>query len=146
MDQNSLDKAAATFRQVLAMLPLVQVTSGTQAKRARALVHTCKEYIVACRLASARKEEKNDVRQTELAALLTHCKLQPLHELMCLYMAIGRAWTIKNLQTAGHFCRRFLELARSQTLPATMKAMPEKVCVKVFVAISLQINSLVSFR
>ena len=73
----------------------------------------CKDYITATLLEQTRREQfKEDaVRNVELSAYLTHCKMQPLHMLISLRQAMtSSVKLVKNYNTAAGFARRLLEL------------------------------------
>ena len=128
MDQSQIAQAEELFRQVLLMLPLVPIRNQMQANQAKELVSSCREYILAARLSQARLAADSDKRKCEIGALTTHCKLQPVHTMLCLYAAIGGACKIQNFQTAGLFCRRFLEMSLQHRLPRSLERAPDKVC------------------
>lgn len=86
----------------------------------------CREYITAMRLELGKREEKNPVRQCELAAYFTKCDIKPLHLILGLKMAIKSAFAVKNFQTAGGFCRRILELAVSSSQPGIERVIKVK--------------------
>jgi len=74
------------------------------------LINICKEYATAMRLELARKESTDPKRSIELAAYFTHCNLQPAHIMLSLKSAMGVAFKLKLLTSAGAFARRLLEL------------------------------------
>merc|ERR1712085_77688 len=75
------------------------------------MLEICREYITAIRIKGAMAEAGRDpVRSTELAALFTHCNLQPVHLLLAPRSAMGTAFKHKNFIAAASFARRLLEL------------------------------------
>lgn len=76
---------------------------------------TTRDYDVALRTELKRKEIKDDPKRAmELAAYLTHCKLQPVHLALCLRLAYTVFYKCKNLGLCATFCRRLLELNPGQ--------------------------------
>ena len=55
-------------------------------------------------------------RIIELAAYFTHCNLQPTHTMLSLKAAMGVAFKLKLLTSAGSFARRLLERSRARPL------------------------------
>lgn len=49
-------------------------------------------------------------RLCEMAAYFTHCKLQPVHQILTLRTALNMFFKLKNYKTAASFARRLLEL------------------------------------
>lgn len=49
-------------------------------------------------------------RTCEMAAYFTHCKLQPVHQILTLRTALNMFFKLKNFRTAASFARRLLEL------------------------------------
>lgn len=49
-------------------------------------------------------------RICEMAAYFTHCKLQPVHQILTLRTALNMFFKLKNYKTAASFARRLLEL------------------------------------
>lgn len=49
-------------------------------------------------------------RTCEMAAYFTHCKLQPVHQILTLRTALNMFYKLKNFRTAASFARRLLEL------------------------------------
>jgi len=75
----------------------------------RELLEICREYITALRLKSANSIAVG-VRQLELSALFTHCKLQPSHMALALNLAMTQSYKGGNFIHAAAFARRMLEL------------------------------------
>lgn len=74
-----------------------------------------RDYDIALRTELKRKEIKDDPKRAmELAAYLTHCKLQPVHLALCLRLAYTVFYKCKNLGLCATFCRRLLELNPGQ--------------------------------
>lgn len=77
--------------------------------------HNYRDYDIALRTELKRKEIKDDPKRAmELAAYLTHCKLQPVHLALCLRLAYTVFYKCKNLGLCATFCRRLLELNPGQ--------------------------------
>lgn len=52
-------------------------------------------------------------RNCELAAYFTHCRLQPVHQILTLRTALNMFFKLKNFKTAASLARRLLELGPS---------------------------------
>ena len=73
-----------------------------------------REYSTALRCEllrkSVRDEERDRIRDAELAAYFTHFKLQPVHRCLALRSAMTTFFKLRNFNTTAEFCRRMLEL------------------------------------
>jgi len=105
-----LDKALASFIEILHILPLIGLEKKEQQQEVVELIEICKEYMTALRLESARLQVTDAARQILLGAYVTRCKLQAMHLILALRSAIQRSYQAKNYKTCGGFCRRVLEL------------------------------------
>jgi coatomer protein complex subunit alpha (xenin) len=103
--------AKNAFSEVLAQIPLTTAENAKEANEMKEMLEICRQYITAIRIKGAMAEAGSDpVRSTELAALFTHCNLQPVHLLLALRSAMGTAFKHKNYILAASFARRLLEL------------------------------------
>ena len=103
--------AKNSFSEVLSQIPLTIAESTNEANEMKEMLEICREYITAIRIKGAMAEAGSDpVRSTELAALFTHCNLQPVHLLLALRSAMGTSFKHKNYIVAASFARRLLEL------------------------------------
>lgn len=78
------------------------------------LLEISREYITAIRLKNENSSSEG-VRQLELSALFTHCKLQPSHVALALNLAMSQAYKAGNFITAAAFARRLMESADVQS-------------------------------
>lgn len=105
------NEAKQTFSDVLSQIPLTIADNAAEANEMKDMLEICREYITAIRIKGAMAEAGDDpVRSTELAALFTHCNLQPAHLLLALRSAMGTSFKHKNYIVAASFARRLLEL------------------------------------
>jgi coatomer protein complex subunit alpha (xenin) len=103
--------ALATFLSIIHTLPLVVVETRGEVNEVKELLNICKEYVIAIRLELKRKALKDDpTRGCQLAALFSHCALQPIHLTLSLQVAMMAAYKVKNLQMALGLARRLSEL------------------------------------
>lgn len=103
-------EALRHFLSILHTIPLVVVETRREVDEVKELVIVVKEYILGLQMELKRRELRDDpVRQQELAAYFTHCKLQPPHLRLALYSAMTVCFKARNLSTAANFARRFLE-------------------------------------
>lgn len=108
-------EAVEKFQNILFSIPFLVVESKTEIAEAQQLLKICMEYILGLKLESARKnlpkatlEEQK--RLCEMAAYFTHCKLQPVHQILTLRTALNMFFKLKNYKTAASFASRLLEL------------------------------------
>jgi coatomer protein complex subunit alpha (xenin) len=104
------DQAFEAFSGIVCATTLTVVESRQQVGELKELLNICREYLTAIRLELARKGVTEPKRQIELAAYFTHCNLQPTHTMLSLKSAMGVAFKLKLLTSAGSFARRLLEL------------------------------------
>ncbi|XP_042009696.1 coatomer subunit alpha-1-like isoform X2 [Salvia splendens] len=103
-------EALRHFLSILHTIPLVVVETRREVDEVKELVIVVKEYILGLQMELKRRELKDDpVRQQELAAYFTHCKLQPPHLRLALTSAMTVCFKARNLSTAANFARRLLE-------------------------------------
>ncbi|KAG6422669.1 hypothetical protein SASPL_113046 [Salvia splendens] len=103
-------EALRHFLSILHTIPLVVIETRREVDEVKELVIVVKEYILGLQMELKRRELKDDpVRQQELAAYFTHCKLQPPHLRLALASAMTVCFKAKNLSTAANFARRLLE-------------------------------------
>eukprot|EP00584_Thalassiosira_punctigera_P006254 CAMPEP_0172527834 /NCGR_PEP_ID=MMETSP1067-20121228/2393_1 /TAXON_ID=265564 ORGANISM="Thalassiosira punctigera, Strain Tpunct2005C2" /NCGR_SAMPLE_ID=MMETSP1067 /ASSEMBLY_ACC=CAM_ASM_000444 /LENGTH=1291 /DNA_ID=CAMNT_0013311643 /DNA_START=76 /DNA_END=3951 /DNA_ORIENTATION=+ len=103
--------AKNTFSEVMSQIPLTVAENKSEANEMKEMLEICREYITAIRIKGAMALAGADpVRSTELAALFTHCNLQPVHKLLALRSAMGTSFKHKNYIVAASFARRLLEL------------------------------------
>ncbi|XP_047310671.1 coatomer subunit alpha-1-like [Impatiens glandulifera] len=128
-------EALRVFLTILHTIPLIVVESRREVDEVKELINIVKEYVLGLKIELARKEIKDDIiRQQELAAYFTHCKLQMPHLRLALQNAMTVCFKAKNLATASNFARRLLEtnptnekqakMAR-QVLQASEKSMSD---------------------
>jgi coatomer protein complex subunit alpha (xenin) len=115
----------AHFQYILHSIPLLVVEKPAQVPEVQELLGICREYVTAMRLELARKDA-DATRQAALSAYFTHCKLQSIHLILFLKLAIKCSYTIKNFKTTGGLCRRILELSMSSTNPNIQKIVNPK--------------------
>jgi len=103
-------EALEAFVGIIHAATLTVCKDRQQVGELKELINICKEYATAMRLELARKESTDPKRSIELAAYFTHCNLQPAHIMLSLKSAMGVAFKLKLLTSAGAFARRLLEL------------------------------------
>ena len=93
-------------------IPLVVAASKADAAELKAALKVATEYKTAVRIMlTARAHDAEDaVRQMELAALMTHCALEPAHLMLALNLAMSVCYKFQNFIHAAGFARRLLEL------------------------------------
>lgn len=104
-----------SFTTLLHTVPLLVVDTRKDVDEVKELVAIAKEYLIALRCELKRKEEKDNLsRAAELAAYFTHCKLESVHLVLGLRLAMTVFFKLKNLDTCATFCRRLIELNPGQ--------------------------------
>lgn len=108
-------EAIIKFKSLLLNVTLLVVDNKQEISEAQQLLRICAEYICGLQMETDRKslpkttidEQK---RQCEMAAYFTHCKLQPVHQILTLRTALNMFFKLKNHKTAASFAKRLLEL------------------------------------
>jgi len=105
-----LAEALRLFTTILHTIPLIVVESRREVDEVKEFILIVKEYVLGLQMELKRREIKDDpVRQQELAAYFTHCKLQTPHLRLALQNAMTVCYKAKNLSTAANFARRLIE-------------------------------------
>ncbi|KAG6451217.1 coatomer subunit alpha isoform X2 [Manduca sexta] len=108
-------EAIDKLQRIVQSVPLLHVDGKTELTEAQQLLNICREYLLGLQMETARKAmPKNTLeeqkRTCEMAAYFTHCKLQPVHQILTLRTALNMFFKLKNYRTAASFARRLLEL------------------------------------
>jgi coatomer protein complex subunit alpha (xenin) len=111
--EGSFAPAQASFLEILQTLPLISVEKKVQVSEVKELRGICADYITGLRLELERRQVTDPVRAASLACYFTQCKLQPVHTLLALRVAIKCAYAAKCFNVTGNLCRRTLEFAVS---------------------------------
>ncbi|KAI9613394.1 hypothetical protein H4Q26_009996 [Puccinia striiformis f. sp. tritici PST-130] len=109
------NEASAKFRSILQSLLLVVTIDEAEQNELSELIITCREYLIGLSVEIERRrvassEPENLKRQLELAAYFTHCRLQSVHLVLALRLAMTTFSKSKNFVTAATFAKRLLEL------------------------------------
>ncbi|KAH9291970.1 hypothetical protein KI387_042835, partial [Taxus chinensis] len=108
--EGKFSEALRLFLNILHTIPLIVVDSRKEVDDVKELIGIAKEYVLGLRMEVKRKEIKDDaLRQQELAAYFTHCKLQKVHLRLALLNAMGICYKGGNYSTAANMARRLLE-------------------------------------
>ncbi|XP_053619485.1 coatomer subunit alpha [Plodia interpunctella] len=108
-------EAIEKLQRIVQTVPLLNVEAKTELTEAQQLLNICREYLLGLQMETARKAmPKNTLdeqkRTCEMAAYFTHCKLQPVHQILTLRTALNMFYKLRNFRTAASFARRLLEL------------------------------------
>ncbi|CAL4965856.1 unnamed protein product [Urochloa decumbens] len=102
--------ALRQFLSILHTIPLLVVDSRREVDEVKELIEIVREYVLGLKMEVKRKELKEDpIRQQELAAYFTNCKLQKVHMRLVLTSAMGLCFKGGNYATAANFARLLLE-------------------------------------
>jgi coatomer protein complex subunit alpha (xenin) len=115
--------ALAASTAILHALPLLCAESKAQEMEAIELGQICREYVTAMRLELAKRDTTDPARKASLAVHFTLCKLQPMHNILALRVAIKTCFAIKCYKTTGSLCRRVLDLGVSSNKEALQKVV-----------------------
>ncbi|XP_022827317.1 coatomer subunit alpha isoform X2 [Spodoptera litura] len=107
--------AVERLQRIARDVPLLHVDTKPDLAEAQQLLNIAREYLLGLQMETARKAmPKNTLeeqkRTCEMAAYFTHCKLQPVHQILTLRTALNMFFKLKNYRTAASFARRLLEL------------------------------------
>ncbi|XP_047035926.1 coatomer subunit alpha isoform X4 [Helicoverpa zea] len=108
-------EAVERLQRIAMSVPLLQLDTKPELTEAQQLLNIAREYLLGLQMETARKAmPKNTLeeqkRTCEMAAYFTHCKLQPVHQILTLRTALNMFFKLKNYRTAASFARRLLEL------------------------------------
>ncbi|URE07335.1 hypothetical protein MUK42_20287 [Musa troglodytarum] len=102
--------ALRQFLNILHTIPLIVVDSRREVDEVKELIEIAREYVLGLKIELKRKEIKDNlVRQQELAAYFTNCKLQKIHMRLVLTSAMTICYKGGNCSTAANFARMLLE-------------------------------------
>jgi len=75
------------------------------------MIDICREYVNLCRLEVTRKgmDQTSTARMIELAAYMTCCKVQPVHLMLTLQLAMTISFKAGNYVTAASFAKRIIQ-------------------------------------
>jgi len=108
--EGKFPEALRQFLSILHTIPLLVVDSRREVDEVKELIVIVREYVLGLKMEVKRKEMKDDpIRQQELAAYFTNCKLQKVHMRLVLTSAMGLCFKGGNYATAANFARMLLE-------------------------------------
>ncbi|KAK8916963.1 Coatomer subunit alpha-3 [Platanthera zijinensis] len=108
--EGKFSEALRQFLNILHTIPLVVVDSRRELDEVKELIEIAKEYVLGLKIEVKRKETKDDlIRQQELAAYFTNCKLQKIHTRLVLTSAMTICFKGRNFATAANFASMLLE-------------------------------------
>jgi coatomer protein complex subunit alpha (xenin) len=115
--EGKFPEALRQFMSILHTIPLLVVDSRREVDEVKELIEIAKEYVLGLKIEVKRREMKDDpVRQMELAAYFTNCKLQKIHMRLVLSSAMTICFTKKNKATAANFARMLLEQSPNESM------------------------------
>ncbi|CAG9862045.1 unnamed protein product [Phyllotreta striolata] len=108
-------EAIEKLQTLLLSVTLLVVDNKQEISEAQQLLRIASEYICGLQMETLRKtlpktSAEEQKRQCEMAAYFTHCKLQPIHQILTLRTALNMFFKLKNYKTAASFAKRLLEL------------------------------------
>jgi len=110
--QGRFKDALAVYRAVLQSIPLSVAADATEEQNLLGMVETCREYVGAMRLETTRQSfdaAEQSARKVELSAYLACCKLQPVHLMLTLRVAMTTSFKAGNFVTAASFAKRLIQ-------------------------------------
>ncbi|PSN43415.1 Coatomer subunit alpha [Blattella germanica] len=110
--RGQFEEAVGKLQTLILGIPLLAVDTRQEVTEAQQLLVICKNYILGLKMELERKRLPKEAqkRSCELAAYLTHCDLQPGHQVLALRTALNLFFKLKNYKTAVSFAKRLLEL------------------------------------
>ncbi|RWS28728.1 coatomer subunit alpha-like protein [Leptotrombidium deliense] len=122
--QDAVDR----FRGLLHSIIFLYADSKQDIAEARQLLDICREYIVGLQMESERKALPKDskdvqIRSAEMAAYFTHCRLQPIHQILTLRTASNLFFKLKDFKTARSMVLRLLELGPKTEVASAARKM-----------------------
>ncbi|KAG1354429.1 coatomer subunit alpha-1 [Cocos nucifera] len=103
-------EALRQFLSILHTIPLMVVDSRREVDEVKELIEIAREYVLGLKIEVKRKETKdNAIRQQELAAYFTNCKLQKIHMRLVLASAMSSCYKGRSFAAAANFARMLLE-------------------------------------
>jgi len=121
--EGKFQPALVHFVDILTTIPVLVVDKKSQVGEVTELLEICREYITAMRLELARKDTQDAVRQAQLSAYFTRCRLQPMHVVLGLRVAIKSTFAAKAYKTCASLCQRVLELCLTNSRSNVTKAV-----------------------
>ncbi|KAI3389460.1 hypothetical protein SNEBB_011477 [Seison nebaliae] len=124
-----LKEAGDIFRKILLYTPLLPLESRNDLNEIEKLTEICKNYILATKMESLRRElnkskddESNKVRATELALYLSNLPLEQCHRLIFYRTALGNTFKLRNFKLALNLGSRLIEMGpKAETVEQTRK-------------------------
>ena len=108
--EGKFGEALRLFLSILYAAPLLVVEQRREADEVKELIDVVREYVLGLKLEVKRKEIRDDtIRQQELAAYFTNCKLQRGHLRLALMSAMRACFKGGSFGTAAHFARMLLD-------------------------------------
>ncbi|KAJ3689879.1 hypothetical protein LUZ61_019043 [Rhynchospora tenuis] len=115
--EGKFPEALRQFMSILHTIPLLVVDSRREVDEVKELIDIVKEYVLGLKMEVKRREMKDDpVRQMELAAYFTNCKLQNVHKRLVLSSAMSICYSKKNKATAAHFATMLLDISPNEAM------------------------------
>mmetsp|Transcript_23197 Transcript_23197/g.64834 ORF Transcript_23197/g.64834 Transcript_23197/m.64834 type:complete len:1217 (-) Transcript_23197:83-3733(-) len=105
------NEALSLFRSILQTVPLSVADDQSDEKQLLECVDMCREYVNFNRLEVMRKglDASQTARMLELASYMTCCKLQNVHKIKALSLAMTVCFKAQNFVTAAAFAKRILQ-------------------------------------
>ncbi|KAI1280548.1 Coatomer subunit alpha [Halotydeus destructor] len=108
-------EAVEKFRSIMLNVLFLVADTKQDVSEAQQLLDICREYVLGLILEVERKgmpkeSLEQQIRNCEMAAYFTHCRLQPTHQILTLRTALNVFFKLKNYKMAGSFAKRLLEL------------------------------------
>ena len=109
--QGKFKESLAIFKSALQCIPLSVANDSKEEQQLMEMIEVCRDYALGMHIELTRKalDPTNVVRNIELAAYFTCCKLQGSHAFLALQGAMATAFKGQNFVTAASFARRLLQ-------------------------------------
>jgi coatomer protein complex subunit alpha (xenin) len=90
-----MEQCQSLLSNIMAIIPLVSVANKSEKDDLKEILTIAREYMISIRIKSSLDKSEDIKRSLELAALFTHCNLQPAHLLLALKTAMAIAFKNK---------------------------------------------------
>lgn len=123
---NNLEAALKSFRSIIYTITVLTVDEQDKVEKCEDILALCKEYILGLSIELERRSlDPSDVkRNLELAAYFTRTKLQDVHKINALQVAMTQSFKHKNFVSASLFASELLSI--SSTGPRAEQALKLK--------------------
>ncbi|CDK25116.1 unnamed protein product [Kuraishia capsulata CBS 1993] len=125
---NKLEESIETFRYLVYTIVVLTVNTKDDEDKCKEILDVCREYILGLSIELSRRSlpAENVKRNLELAAYFAKCKLQPVHRVNALQVAMTQSFKHKNYTSASYFASEFLKIVSTGARAEQAKKIKDK--------------------